>query len=270
MNWAVFGGRMGARLLVVVMFGYLLAPVAMVVPMSFSGANTLAWPPPAWSLAWYRAVMHDAEMGVALRNSVVLAFVVTVLSLTLGGAASFAIARGRFPGRAGLTTLLTAPLLLPTIVLGLALLIVFVSLGLIGTWAGLIIAHLLISLPYAVRVLGTALATMPPSLEDAAASLGAAPGVVFRRITLPLILRGVIAAGAIVFLVSFDEVVITLFIVGPRLTTLPVALYHYVERRTDPGVAAISVLLVLFTLVLVGVTERAMGLRRAIGGGGQV
>jgi putative spermidine/putrescine transport system permease protein len=268
MNGKLTWGRLGFLLLVLVMFTYLLAPVLMVLPMSFSSANSLIWPPPGWSTRWYSALLQDKEMAVALRNSLVLASVVTVLSLGIGGSAAYALARGNFPGRAGLSALLTAPLLLPSIVLGLALLIIFVSLRLIGQWPGLILAHLLITLPYAIRVLGTALATLPPAVEDAAASLGAPPSAVFRRVTLPLMARGVVAAGAIVFLVSFDEVVITLFIVGPQLNTLPVALYHYVERRTDPQVAAISVLLILFTLILVLVMERAMGLRRTIGGRG--
>ncbi|WP_426958667.1 ABC transporter permease [Muricoccus radiodurans] len=261
-------GRIGFLILVVLMFIYLLAPVIMVIPMSFSGANSLVWPPPSWSTRWYAAILQDAEMAAALRNSLVLASIVTALSLTIGGAAAYALNRGRYPGREAMSALLTAPLLLPSIVLGLALLIIFVQLRLIGQWPGLVLAHLLITLPYAIRVLGTALATLPPAVEDAAASLGAPPGTVFRRITLPLMARGVVAAGAISFLVSFDEVVITLFVVGPQLNTLPVALYHYVERRTDPQVAAISVLLILFTLVLVLVMERAIGLRRTIGGRG--
>ncbi len=156
-------------------------------------------------------------------------------------------------------------MLLPTIVLGLALLIIFVGHGLVGSWLGLVMAHLLVTVPYALRILLTSLSGLPAAVEEAASSLGAGPWPVLRHITLPLMLPGVIASAAIVFLVSFDEVVITLFIVGPRLTTLPVALYHYVEARTDPIVAAISVLMVLFTLALVVVLERAVGFRRAVG-----
>jgi putative spermidine/putrescine transport system permease protein len=160
--------------------------------------------------------------------------------------------------------LLTAPLLLPTIVLGLALLIIFAGRGLIGTWVGLVLAHLLIALPYALRVLVTALGGLPAGVEDAAASLGAAPVTVFRRVTLPLMLPGVVATCAIVCLVSFDETVVSLFVVGPRLTTFPVALFRYVQARTDPLVAAAAALMVLFTLAIVLVADRAVGLRRAV------
>lgn len=126
------------------------------------------------------------------------------------------------------------------------------------------LAHLLITLPYAVRVLMAALSTLPAGVEEAAASLGAAPLAVLLRVTLPLMLPGVVATCAIVFLVSFDETVVSLFVVGPHLTTLPVALFRYVASRTDPLVAAVSALLVLLTLAVVLVLERAVGLYRAV------
>ena len=179
--------------------------------------------------------------------------------------AALVLARGRFAGREALVALLTAPLLLPTIVLALALLILFVGYGLIGSWSGLVLAHLLVALPYGIRVLMTAVSTLPASVEEAASSLGAPPWAVFRRVTLPLMLPGVAATAAIVFLVSFDEVVISLFVVGPELTTLPVAMFRYVESRTDPLVAAVSALLVMLTLGIVVVLERAVGLGRALG-----
>jgi putative spermidine/putrescine transport system permease protein len=258
-------GRIAFGLLVAIMFAFLLAPVILVVPMSLSADNTLAWPPSGWSLRWYEALLAEKGLVTAFGNSVLLAATVTALSLMIGFPAALALARGQFPGREALATFLTLPLLLPSVVLGLALLIVFVGSGLIGSWPGLIAAHLLITLPYAVRVLLAAFATLPHSVEDAAASLGASPARVLRLVTVPLMARGVIAASAIVFLISFDEVVISLFVVGPKLNTLPVALFHYVEARTDPLVAAVSVLLILLTLIVVLVLERAMGLRRAVG-----
>lgn len=253
------------RALVGLLFLFLLGPVLLVFPISFSADANIAWPPSGWSLRWYQAMLTEPGLGAALRNSLLLAAAVMVLALAVAMPAALALGRGSFRGREALLSLLTAPLLLPTIVLGLALLIIFVGRGLIGSWPGLVLAHLLITVPYALRILLTSLSGLSPVIEEAASSLGAGALTLFRLITLPLMLPGIVAAAAIVFLVSFDEVVITLFIVGPRLTTLPVALYHYVEARTDPMVAAISALMVLFTLALVVVLERAVGLRRAVG-----
>jgi putative spermidine/putrescine transport system permease protein len=161
--------------------------------------------------------------------------------------------------------LFTAPLLLPTIVLGLAILLVFVRIDLLATYPGLVIAHLVITLPYALRILATSLVTLPPAIEDAAASLGAPPLTVFRRVTLPMMMPGLVGAAALSFLVSFDEVVISLFVVGPQLTTFPVEMYRYVETRTDPLIAAASTILVLATIACVLVLERSIGFARAIG-----
>lgn len=258
-------GRVLFLLLVLVLFVFLLAPVILVFPMSFSAARILAWPPEGFSLRWYAAMFTEPGLMDAARNSLILGLVVTALALLLATPAALVLARRQFPGREAVMALLTAPLLLPTIVLGLAVLIVFVGYGLVGSWTGLVLGHLLVALPYALRVLSTSLATLPASVEEAAASLGAPPLAVFRRVTLPLMLPGVVATCAIVFLVSFDEVVISLFIVGPRLVTLPVALYRYVESRTDPLVAAVSSVLVLLTIAIVLVLDRAVGLRKAVG-----
>lgn len=260
MRWA---GRLGILLL----FVFLLAPVILVVPLSFSAANNLAWPPPAWSTRWYVAMLNQPGLVQAAWNSLGLASVVAGVCLLIGMPTALALERGRFPGRQAVAALVTAPLLLPSIVIGLALLAVLAGPGLLGSWTGLVLAHLTITLPYAVRVLTTALSTLPPTVEDAARSLGASPFRVFRRVTLPLMLPGVVATAAITFLVSFDEVVISLFVVGPQLTTLPVALYRYVESRTDPLVAAVSTVLVGLTMLVVLVLDRAVGLRRAVGGG---
>jgi putative spermidine/putrescine transport system permease protein len=252
-------------IVIALLFAFLLAPVILVFPMSFSADQFLIWPPSGFSLRWYVAIAHENRLLEAARNSLVLAVIVVVVALAVATPASLVLARRRFAGREAIVALLTAPLLLPTIVLALALLMVFVGYGLVGSWAGLVLAHLVVCLPYALRVLMTAASTLPAAVEEAAASLGAAPFAVFRRITLPLMLPGVVAATAITFLVSFDEVVISLFIVGPELTTLPVAMFRYVESKTDPLVAAVSVLLVLLTFGIVLVLERAMGLARAIG-----
>ena len=220
---------------------------------------------PYWCQCKPKLVMRQFLVNPLPLIQAIIAVYICAVTLVLAMPAALVLARGRFAGREALVALLTAPLLLPTIVLALALLILFVGYGLIGSWSGLVLAHLLVALPYGIRVLMTAVSTLPASVEEAASSLGAPPWAVFRRVTLPLMLPGVAATAAIVFLVSFDEVVISLFVVGPELTTLPVAMFRYVESRTDPLVAAVSALLVMLTLGIVVVLERAVGLGRALG-----
>lgn len=249
---------------IILIMMFLLAPVILVFPISFSADAFVAWPPSAWSARWYVALLHNEEMVTAFRNSLLIAACVTAITLLVAMPAAVALTRWSFRGRDALISLFTAPLLLPSIVLGLAILVIFAGYGLVSSWPGVVIAHLVITLPYALRVLMTGLSTMPPFVEDAAGTLGAAPWQVFRQITLPLMTPALVASAALAFIVSFDEVVISLFIAGTQLKLLPVSLYHYVESWTDPLVAAVSALLVLGTLGIVLIVERAIGLGKAV------
>lgn len=251
------------RTLVGVLLLFLLAPLIVVLLTSFSNDAFLAFPPEQWGFAGYRALAANAAFRRGLGVSVTLASLVTAISLACGTAAAYAIARYAFPGRTALLTLFTAPLLLPGIILGLGLLLVFARLGWLATWPGLAIGHSLVTLPYSIRVVLTALRGIDATLEEAAAMLGAPPWRVFLRVTLPLMLPGMIAASALSFLASFDEVVISLFLVGPRLTTLPIEVFHAIEYHADPQISALSVVLIALTAGLVLVVERSLGLVRA-------
>lgn len=250
------------RLVSGVMLLFLLAPVLIVIPISFSADNFMAFPPSGWSLKWYAGIFHDAKMMQAFWISLALAVLTTVLSIAIGLPAAYVLVRVRPPGADILASFFTAPLLLPSIVLGLALLVVFATFGFLGTFQGFLAAHMVITLPYAVRVLSTALSTLPPQVEEAATTLGAPPLSVFFRVTLPMMSRGIVATAALSFLVSFDEVVLSLFMSGPRMSTLPVEMYHHVENEADPLVAAISVLLIVLTFAVVIVVDRTSGLAR--------
>jgi putative spermidine/putrescine transport system permease protein len=244
---------------------FLLAPLIVVLLTSFSNDSYLAFPPQSWGFNGYQAVLENAGFRRGFGVSVGLGLSVTAISLVFGTAAAYAIARMRIPGAGALLALFTAPLLLPGIILGLGLLLVFAQLGWLATWTGLMVGHSLVTLPYVIRVVLTALRGIDATLEESAASLGAPPLRVFRRITLPLMLPGLVAAGALSFLASFDEVVISLFLVGPRLTTLPIEVFHTVQTRADPQISALSVLLIALTIGLVVVVERSLGFMRAVG-----
>ncbi|MFT8244716.1 ABC transporter permease [Roseomonas sp. BN140053] len=246
-------------------YGMLLAPAVVVFVVSFSAGQYLTFPPPGLSLRWYEALLGNGQLMLALQHSLVLAALVAALALAVGGPAAYAIARLRFPGRGVVATVLAAPLLLPTLVLGVALLLAFQPLRLVATWPGLVLAHSLVAIPFAVRIMVTAFSAVPEELEQAAWTLGATRWRAALRVTLPIAAPGAIAAAALAFLVSFDETVISLFVVGPRLNTLPVEMFRYAESRSDPMVAALAVSLIAVALAVVLLVERLVGFQRALG-----
>lgn len=253
------------RVLVALLYLFLLAPLIVVLLTSFSSDAYLAFPPQHWGFAAYRTALANPGFRQGLGISLIIATCATAIGLLAGTAAAFAIARFTFPGRGLLLALFTAPLLVPAIILGLGLLLVFARLGLLATLPGLILGHLLVAQPFVIRVVLTAVRGIPPPLEEAAATLGAPPWRVFRRVTLPLMLPGMVAAAALAFLASFDEVVVSLFLVGPRMTTLPIQIYQAVQYRADPQISALSVLLIVITATLVLVVERSFGFLTALG-----
>lgn len=243
----------------------ILAPIVVVVMLSFSADNFILFPPSGYSLRWFKQLAGNGPLLAALWLSVQIAAVVTVLSLAVGVPAALALAKGRFPGKEALTGFFLAPLLLPTLITGLALLLFFSPLRLTATLPGLVLGHMTVTVPFVIRMMATALANLPDDIEAAAATLGATPWRVVRRVTLPLATPGLIACACLSFLLSFDETVISLFIAGPRASTLPVEMVRYVEGRTDPLIAALSVVLIVATLAVVLVVERLVGVARAVG-----
>ena len=249
----------------ILLYIFLLSPIFVVIPLSFSNDDWPAFLPSSWGVRWYLEILSNQGIIRSFWTSLILGAIVTVISLAVSLPAVYAIKRSAMRGSDAVLNFFTSPLLLPSIVLGLAILLVFAPIGLLGTYTGLTLAHLIVTIPYAIRILATSLSTLNRSIEEAAATLGATPIKVFFLVTAPMMLPGLLASAVLCFLVSFDEVVISLFLVGPRLTTLPVSLFSYVESHSDPMGASVSVLLIVFTLVFVFVLERLMGLSKALG-----
>jgi putative spermidine/putrescine transport system permease protein len=247
-----------------IVYALILAPIIVVVMLAFSADNYLVFPPSGFSPRWFALLASNAPLLAALRLSITIATVVALLSLAIGVPAALALSKGRFRGRETVRAVFFAPLLLPTLITGLALLTFFTPLRLTATIAGLALGHMTITLPFVVRMMTTALATLPPDIEAAAATLGASPWRVIRRVTLPLAAPGLIACAALSFLLSFDETVISLFVAGPRAATLPVEMVRYVESRTDPLIAALSTALIVGSLIVVVLVERLVGVARAV------
>jgi putative spermidine/putrescine transport system permease protein len=247
-----------------IVYALILAPIIVVVTLAFSADNYIVFPPSGFSPRWFALLASNAPLLAALRLSITIATVVALLSLAIGVPAALALSKARFRGRETVRAVFLAPLLLPTLITGLALLIFFTPLRLTATVAGLAFGHMTITLPFVVRMMTTALATLPPDIEAAAATLGASPWRVIRRVTLPLAAPGLIACAALSFLLSFDETVISLFVAGPRAATLPVEMVRYVESRTDPLIAAPSTALIAGSLIVVVLVERLVGVARAV------
>lgn len=254
-----------ARAYVTLVFCLVFMPIVIILVISFSADSYLSFPPSGWSLKWYETVLGNAGFMQGFRNSVIIAVIVAALSLALGLPAAYALVRIDFPGRALVRSLVIAPLVLPAMMLGLGLLMVFTPAGLVATYPGLVLAHLVMTLPFSIRILQTAISNLGTDVDEAAMTLGARPFQVFMQITLPRLTPGVIASTAIALILSFDEIVLSLFIVGPRLQTLPVALYRYVDERTDPMVAVLAVLMITLSLAIVLVVERSVGFAKAFG-----
>jgi putative spermidine/putrescine transport system permease protein len=249
----------------ILFIAFLVAPVVVVVLVAFTPEGWLKIPTTSFSLRWFRAIGDHPEFISAFRNSLGIAVSASILATVVGTLAALGIVRYRFPGRDVVGSFLLSPLMVPTVVTGVALLYFFSRIGLASTLGGIIVAHVVVTGPYVVRTVSASLAGFDRSLERAAMTLGAGRLQTFGRVTLPLILPGVTAGALFAFIVSFDELTVTLFVTGPRLATLPIRIYNHITYITDPLVAAISALLVFMTIGIVLILERLVGLDRLLG-----
>jgi putative spermidine/putrescine transport system permease protein len=223
----------------------LLLPTLIVIPMSFSAAEMLVFPPPGFSLRWYANYLASPEWRGATLNSIVVALGAAVLATILGTLAALALARHRVPGAGLVRTLFLLPIIVPSIVTAVAIYRVFSQVGLASTIPGLILAHALLGLPFVVINVSAVLQKMDWRIEQAARSLGAGPRRAFITVTLPMIAPGILAGALFALLTSFDEVVVALFLSGIGAVTLPVQMWSGIRFEINPTVAAVSVLLVL-------------------------
>lgn len=256
------GGAVTSAALLVVLF--LQVPVIVVMLASFSETSYLTIPPQGWTLKWFAAVLTDPTYLDAIRNSLVLAIGSTAISLVLGVAASYALFRQTLPGSEALTSLLMAPLIVPSVVIGVALLQYFTLVGMRGSFLVLLIAHVVITVPYIVRSALASLSGIDLSVEEAARVLGADGFTTFRLVTLPLIKPGLVAGALFSFVTSMENVPVTIFLAGPRDTTLPILIFTSVEMGVNPSVAAVSTLLIIATAVVLLVAERWTGFHRFV------
>lgn len=229
---------------------FLLLPILFIAALSFGSSQWLIFPPPSWTLKWYQDLLADPRWLEAAWTSFRIALMVTVLSVLIGLVAAFGLVRGRFVGRVALRALFMTPMILPVVVLAVALYAFFLRLGLNGTTAGFVIAHLVVALPFSILALTGALEGFDKSIEDAAVLCGASPLKAKILITLPCISHGLFSAAIFSFLTSWDEVVLAIFMASPTLQTLPVKIWATLRQDLTPVIAAASTLLIVVTMLL--------------------
>jgi putative spermidine/putrescine transport system permease protein len=263
-------GRLALRSAAALSLGYILLPIIFVTWLSFFAQEIPSFPPEGYSLKWFQAVPGNDRFVSGFVLSLQVAVVATLIGLSLGIPAALCLVRMRFFGREAVNSLLLLPLVVPGIVLGIALYVFHVEAEIatewqiIGSMGGLVAGHVLIVIPWTVRLVTASLVGMDRSIEEAAMSLGADRITTFRRVTLPAILPGVVAAALFGFISSFGNLEMSLFLVGPGRTTLPIAILQYLEWKIDPTIAAVSVLQILFIGGAMLLTDRFVKISRVV------
>jgi len=247
---------------------FILAPLVVVVAVSFTPEGYISLPVNGLSLRWFEAILDQSQFIDAFVMSAWLALVSASVSVALAVPAALALARYRFPGRGMLTAFFLSPLMIPHVVMGIAFLRFFNMAGMSGSFGWLSMSHVIIVFPYALRLTLASVIGLNRDAEFAAMSLGAGPATVFRRIVLPLIVPGVAGGWMLAFIQSFDEVTMTVFVATPGTTTLPVAMYSYISQSIDPLVASVSTVLIVVTVAVMLLMDRLVGLDRVLVGKG--
>lgn len=263
-------GRLPFQMLVAAAFVLMLAPVVTVMTISVFRDEIISFPPSGLTFDWYVNAWQRQEFARGFITSLQVATLATCIGVPLGTAAAYAIVRGRVPGAAAMSTLLLAPLAVPAVVAGTALYMFYlraewwIDRDIAATLEGLVAAHVLLTIPWTVRLVTASLQGLDRAAEEAAANLGARPFTVFRRVTLPAMRAGIIAACLFSFIQSFENLELSLLLVGPGRTTLPVAMLNYLEFRVDPTLAAVATVQIVLVAVLMLVTDRFVSIARTV------
>ena len=239
---------------------FLAAPTLVVLAVSFTAGNIVAFPPEGFSLRWYAALVEGSDVRRAFGRSLYVALIATALAVPAGTLAALALARYRPRGRALIQVYLLLPFTVPLIVSGLGLMLVFGELRLLGSLWPVGFAACAINLPFVVWAVTASVEGLDPDLEAAAASLGARPLVVFATVTLPALMPGIITGALIMFILAFNEFIVSLMLVDARTVTMPVQIYNQIRGVVTPDLAAVSVVYILIAAAAIWLLDRAVGL----------
>jgi putative spermidine/putrescine transport system permease protein len=259
-------------------FFFLIAPLFVILPLSFNAeqyihfsAKMLALDPEGFSLRWYKDMIWGTKnpWGLAAKNSLIIAFFATIGSTILGTVAALGLSSRHMPYKAAFMALLISPMIVPLIISGTAIFFFMAKVGLAATHTGIILAHIILGTPFVVITVTATLTGFDHSVTRAAASLGSNPVNTFMKITLPLILPGVISGALFAFVTSFDEVIVVLFLAGLENTTIPIQMWVGLREQLSPTILAVATcLIIMSTLILVSAellrrrSERIRGINR--------
>jgi len=246
---------------------FLMAPIPIIILVSFSSAQYLTFPPPGLSLQWYERFLGSSEWVQSIWVSLQVAVFSAILTMVLATMAAIPMVRAEFSRKSIIYAILLAPMIIPVIITAIALYFVFAQVGLTGTVLAITIGHTIVVLPIAFVVLSSTLQGLDPRLERAAISLGASPFVAFYKITLPLLAPGILSAGLFSFLTSFDELIIPLFLGGPTTQTLAVRIWNSVVMEIEPTISAVAVFLIAMTVVVMALAALVARVFQVAGSG---
>ena len=271
MRWRIaedYAAAVIFRLLLAAIIFFLIVPIGVAVILSFDDREFIgAFPPTRFSLRWYRAFLQNPNYLDGLVVSLKLALVATMISIVAGAGAAIALTESQWRGRDVVETLFLSPKFVPTVVIGFSILGFASAIHVFDAFTRLVMGHVVITIPFTVRATLASLVGIPRSLGEAAVSLGATPWRAFVDITLPLARTGIIAGGLMAFVLSFDEVAVSIFLTDAFTQTLPIALVAEMRANLNLTVAAISTVLATLAVIIVLILDRAAGLDNVIGRG---
>jgi putative spermidine/putrescine transport system permease protein len=254
----------GAWLIGIACILFLMLPIAITVATSFTSSAVYTLPPPEWSLRWYRSLERRSGLWDAVQLSLNLALISTAVSMVLGTMAAIAVARGDFRGREAVATFTVSPLMMPGLVVGVALLQFFREIGLRDAYWSLLLAHVVITLPFVMRTLLASMGAFDFSLIDAARTLGLSYPRAILKVLIPNLAPAYLTGGLFAFLASMDNYPISIFLTDARNKTLPIKMLQYLEEQPDPSLAAMSSGLIMLAVVVLVIASRTVGLHRMI------
>ena len=251
--------KIGFHFFCIIIYVFLLAPIVVVLMSSLTTTDYIVFPPKDLTLKWYVELVNHPEFMQSFMLSVFVALGTSLISTVIGTLASIAIVRHQFKGKTAIGQLVGSPLLIPSVVFGVALLQFYSWIGLAASPAALIIGHIILTIPFVMRLVVASLVGFDRSIEQAAMNLGAGKFRVFIQITLPVIKSGVIAGAIFSFITSFDDLTVALFIVSTDVVTLPVRIFTYMQYQYDPIITSVSSIMILLTIALMIIIERVLG-----------